>query len=70
MSENSSVQDQQLAAGFTPLNLTSSEIDDLVLFLENALHDPDLLRYQPASVLSGLCFPNNDDLSRIDLGCN
>ncbi|MFQ5447983.1 MAG: cytochrome-c peroxidase [Saprospiraceae bacterium] len=68
--ENGTVPDAQLAEGFKPLNLTEGEIEDITAFLANALRDPNLLRYQPVSVRSGNCFPNNDTQSRIDLGCD
>jgi len=54
---------------FKPLGLIEDEIIDLVDFLENALYDPNLLRYKPSFVLSGNCFPNNDEQSKIDMGC-
>lgn len=68
--ENSSVPDEQLAVEFKPLGLSEAEVDAITVFIENALRDPNLLRYQPLSIRSGNCFPNNDDASRIDLGCN
>ncbi len=68
--ENPNVPDDVLAPQFKPLNLTQAEIDDLTAFLTNALRDPNLKRYQPLSVRSGACIPNNDPQSRIDLGCN
>ena len=55
---------------FVPLNLSSTQIDDLVEFLEVSLRDPDLMRYEPTSVPSGLCVINNDETSRSDLGCD
>ena len=55
---------------FHPLTLTRGQIDDLVAFLEGALQDPDLGRYQPPSVPSGGCIPANDPAARTDLGCN
>ena len=55
---------------FTPLDLTEEEIGNLVLFLENSLHDPDLMRYVPESLPSGNCVTNNDEQSRKDLGCD
>ena len=67
--ENASVPENQLAAGFQPLNLEEDEIDAITAFLERSLHDPNLERYEPASLLSGKCFPNNDPTSRQDLGC-
>jgi len=36
-----------LDSRFVPLGLTAREVSDLVAFLEHALHDPDLARYQP-----------------------
>ena len=68
--ENPNVPDSQLAEDFQPLGLTEAEIDDLTAFIENALNDPALLRYQPLSIRSGNCFPNNDLQSRADLGCD
>ena len=38
-----------------PLGLDADEVDALVAFLETGLRDPDLARYQPASVPSGSC---------------
>ncbi|MGE5356316.1 MAG: cytochrome-c peroxidase [Deltaproteobacteria bacterium] len=55
---------------FTPLKLTDTEVDQLTDFLENGLYDPNLIRYKPGFILSGNCFPNNDNQSRADLGCN
>ena len=55
---------------FQPLGLTSQQVDDLVEFLEVSLRDPDLMRYEPTSVPSGLCVINNDETSKVDLGCN
>ena len=46
------------------------QVDDLVEFLEVSLRDPDLMRYEPTSVPSGLCVINNDETSKVDLGCN
>ncbi|MDA0378191.1 MAG: cytochrome-c peroxidase [Bacteroidetes bacterium] len=54
---------------FHSLTLTKAQIDDLVAFLEGALSDPDLGRYQPPSVPSGGCIPANDPAARTDLGC-
>ena len=60
----------QLAPQFGPLGLTDEEMTQLTAFVENALHDPNLHRYEPTSLPSGMCFPNADSLSRNDLGCN
>lgn len=58
-----------LDARFHPLHLTDDEIEALTQFVEHALYDRDLRRFVPSSVLSGLCFPNNDYQSRVDLDC-
>ncbi len=67
--ENENVPAGQLSPFFHPLQLTDEEVDQLVQFLENGLRDPALARYVPEAVLSGNCFPNNDPVSRADLGC-
>ncbi|MBI1227705.1 MAG: cytochrome-c peroxidase [Bacteroidetes bacterium] len=68
--QNANVPESQLASQFKPLGLSTSEIDDITAFIEKGLHDPNLMRFQPLSVRSGHCFPNNDVQSKIDLGCN
>jgi cytochrome c peroxidase len=68
--QNMDVPDTQLASQFGTLNLTEEEITNLVDFLENGLYDPNIARYAPSAVLSGNCIPNNDEQSRIDLGCD
>ena len=67
VAENSNVPTSQLAAQFQPLNLSTSEIEMLVDFLENGLYDPDLYRYQPSATFSGNCIPNNDVVSQIEV---
>lgn len=69
ISENPNVPADKLA-DFQPLDLTAEEVEDITAFLQSGLYDPNLKRYQPESVLSGNCFPNNDAISRQDLGCN
>ncbi len=64
-----SVPAAQLSDEFVPLGLTEDEIDALVAFIENALHDPNLERYVPETLPTGLCFPNADPMSQEDLGC-
>lgn len=59
----------QLAREFTPLNLEEHEIEAITAFLENALYDPNLSRYEPEVLPSGLCFPVNDPLAKEHLGC-
>lgn len=51
-------------------NLTENQINNLVLFIENGLRDPNLIRYVPEQVNSGNCVPNSDPQSQIDLGCS
>jgi len=68
-SENSNVPDAQLSSEFKPLHLSQREIDDLTLFLEHSLRDPNLKRYEPDTLPTGNCFPNSDETSRVDLGC-
>ncbi len=67
--ENPLVPLDRIDPFFKPKGLTTDEINDLVSFVEDGLYDPDLLRYKPASVKSGNCFPDNDPQSRIDMGC-
>lgn len=70
VAENQTVPNSQLAAEFKPLGLTESEVQDIVNFIENGLHDNNLNRYVPSQLPSGYCFPNNDATSQSDLGCN
>lgn len=67
--ENSRVPAEQISPFFRPLNMTEAEVQDLTTFLAKSLRDPNLQRYKPGHVLSGLCFPNNDLESQIDLDC-
>lgn len=64
------IQPSQLSPHFRPLGLSSQELSDITAFIEHALYDPGLMRYQPAFIVSGNCFPNNDPESRVDLGCD
>ncbi|MFD2563465.1 cytochrome-c peroxidase [Aquimarina rubra] len=68
--QNAEVPSDNLASQFGTINLTEEEIDNMTSFIENSLRDPELSRYVPASINSGNCFPNNDDTSRADLGCD
>lgn len=68
--ENPDVPESQISGFFHPLNLSNDEISDLTEFLENGLFDPNLTRYAPDRTMSGNCFPNNDALSKIEMGCN
>lgn len=67
--QNANVPASQLAQEFEPLKLTEDEMQKIAKFIENGLYDPSLMRYQPNSVLSGSCIPNNDTKSKVDLGC-
>lgn len=67
--ENGEVAASQLDERFRPLHLTKRQIDDLTVFLEHGLRDPSLARYAPVDLPTGLCAPNDDLQSRIDLGC-
>lgn len=70
ISENDDIATTDLSKKFLPLNLTEEEKSQLLLFLEKSLRDPDLNRYMPDHIYSENCFPNNDPVSRVDLGCN
>lgn len=70
IAENAIVPQSQLSERFIPLNLTESEIDLLVLFLEESLYDNNLQRFVPTELPSGNCFPNADPQSAVDLGCD
>ncbi|MEZ4774436.1 MAG: cytochrome c peroxidase [Bacteroidia bacterium] len=70
VSENQNVPASQLAPGFIPLHLTDAQINQITGFLERSLYDPHLDRYVPVRIPSGFCFPNNDESSRHDMGCN
>ncbi|WP_179344286.1 cytochrome-c peroxidase [Winogradskyella ursingii] len=70
IAENGTVPQDKLSTQFLPLNLTETEINQLVAFLETSLYDNNLQRYVPESLPSGYCFPNADSMSSSDLGCN
>lgn len=67
--QRSDVPTANLATQFKPLNLTEDEISKIVAFVQDALWDPNLVRYEPATVPSGNCIPNNDAQSKKDRGC-
>ncbi len=67
--ENPRVPQDHLASFLHPLGMTEPEIHDLTVFLQDGLHDPNLRRFMPDAVLSGMCFPNNDPLSKSDMNC-
>jgi cytochrome c peroxidase len=68
LKENGKVPSDKLSPDFKPLGLSTLEIEQLTLFIKDALYDPNLERYTPQSLPSGLAFPNNDNQTRIDLG--
>ncbi len=63
------VQQGQLSPAFVGLNLSAEEINQLTDFIENGLYDPNLRRFVPDVLPSNNCFPNNDQQSKMDLGC-
>ena len=67
--ENPNVPEHLLSQEFRPLGLSETEIEAITQFLATGLRDPDLDRYVPVRVTSGRCFPNDDAVSRADLGC-
>lgn len=60
----------QLDYRFLPLGLNSADVDDLVVFLESALYDPNLQRYVPDELPSGACIVVADEQSMQDLDCD
>ncbi len=68
--ENAAVPPGKLSSHFKPLQLSQDEMVDIANFIENALYDPNLMRYAPDMLPTGNCFPNNDLQSQQDLGCN
>ena len=68
VAQNAEVPAEQLADAFQPLSLSAEEIDQLTSFVEEALNDPNLVRYVPESIPSGNFFPVNDQLSQEDPG--
>lgn len=68
--QSNEVPAENLATQFGTIDLTDQEIEDLTVFIESSLRDPNLIRYVPESINSGSCFPNNDEQSRSDLGCS
>ena len=68
VAENPQVPANKLSEKFVPLGLSDTEIKNLTAFIKNGLHDPNLMRYVPKKLPSGLAFPNNDKQSVIDLG--
>jgi cytochrome c peroxidase len=71
--KNAAIPDQDtptLSPLFVPLGLTESEIMDLTAFVADALYDPDMDRFTPDELPSGQCIPNDDQVSRYDVGCD
>lgn len=69
IAENPDVPAEKLSSLFIPLGLSEEEVEQLSLFIENSLYDENLLRYVPVSTPLGSCFPNADEQSKSDLGC-
>ncbi len=69
-SQNPNVPESQLAEEFTPLGLDDEEVSQIAAFIRTGLYDPNLARYAPEELPSGNCFPNNDFISKEDLGCD
>jgi len=67
--ENPDVPRSQISDSFQNIDLSEEEIDHLTDFIENGLYDDNIYRYVPDFVLSGNCFPNNDPMSKVHLGC-
>ena len=68
--ENIRVSQLQMSEKLKKIELSDKEVSQIALFLSESLSDPHLTRYKPNALPSGLCFPNNDALSRQDLGCD
>ena len=69
IAENANIPQSVLSSEFKPLGLSETEIDKITDFIENGLYDDNLDRYVPGALPSGNCFPNNDEVSKADLGC-
>jgi cytochrome c peroxidase len=69
VSENENVPNDQLSPFFKPVTLTAEEKAQLIAFLRDGLYDAEFKRFVPEKVGSGLCFPNNDPISRVQMGC-
>ena len=69
-SENINVPQERISSKFGTISITPEEKADLISFIREGLRDPDLLRFKPEYILSGSCFPNADELSIYELGCN
>lgn len=67
--ENKRVPETQIDANFAPLGLSDDEVALIAEFVEFGLRDNDLNRYLPHALPSGSCFPNGDELSQHEMGC-
>lgn len=70
VTQETAVPASQMATQFTALNLSETEITQIVEFLQKGLYDPNLTRYVPSALPSNNCFPNADAQSKTDMGCN
>jgi len=66
-SENPLVANEKVA--LSPKDLSQEEKENLIEFLRYSLYDDNMERYMPETILSGNCFPNNDEQSQLDMGC-
>ncbi|WP_293196497.1 cytochrome c peroxidase [Ottowia sp.] len=68
--ENQDVPARDLSPEFTPLGLSAGEVEALTAFVETALRDAKLARYEPAFVADeGGCIISGDILSRREMAC-
>ncbi len=68
IAQNKNVPTSQISSQFKPHDLTVDEILKITDFIKNGLYDPNIKRYAPQKLPSGLAFPNNDTQSKNDLG--
>ncbi len=68
--ENKKVDQSAISHEFAPIGLTDEEVNNLSYFIKYALYDNNISRYQAEYILSDFCFPNNDEVSKQELGCN
>lgn len=69
--ENNAVPATKISPEFKSLGLSNEELSQLTSFVENSLYDNNLERYVPESTPMGsTCFPNADNQSKLDMGCD
>lgn len=67
--QNQNVPDDMLSPYFKSLDLDKEEVSRLIHFIETSLVDSSVGRYAPSELPSGNCFPNADNMSIQDIGC-